>query len=144
MQTFLTHYSQESFLSKSWVNSPNFRDAHASKSWVENSNYKPVSESDRIDSAASLPGNITDRVSPTSKHKGGDVELLDEINAFPVALDAEVEAAETVIGQGIGTTLEDNSGWLIVVNHVTDDRLEDLLIAGVIHAYREYKKMGEN
>ena len=51
-----------------------------------------------------------------------------------MALDAQVEAAESVVGQAVGAALQDDGGGSVEVDDVLHDGLEHELIGQVVHA----------
>jgi hypothetical protein len=52
------------------------------------------------------PGHVSYGVAAATEHHQRDAELLDVLDAGPVALDAQVEAAQPVVGQAVGAALE--------------------------------------
>lgn len=52
--------------------------------------------------------NIADIVTSTSQNQKRDVEALDKLDTTSVTLQSEVEAAQTIVRQGVSPTLQDD------------------------------------
>mmetsp|Transcript_1791 Transcript_1791/g.2943 ORF Transcript_1791/g.2943 Transcript_1791/m.2943 type:complete len:340 (-) Transcript_1791:445-1464(-) len=78
--------------------------------------------------------HIAQCVASTAEHQGGHVEGLDVADAVGVSLDGQLEAAQTVARETVRTALQHDGARLILLHDLRDDRLEDGVVALVVHA----------
>ena len=69
-------------------------------------------------------GDVADRVSTTAKDEQWKAEGLDELDAFTMSGDAEIEASETVKTKRVSAALEDNRGGPESCDCIVDHLLE--------------------
>ena len=94
-------------------------------------------------------GHVPHSVTASSQHHQGQPELSHCGDTVGVASQAEtqsltpslltpsflpeVEAAQSVLGETVGPALEDNAGWLVVLDDAVQDGAEYQPVALVIH-----------
>jgi hypothetical protein len=81
--------------------------------------------------------HVADGVPTTTKNEEGKVELFDKVDTIAMALEREIETAQTVTRQRISPTLKDNGSRLVHLYGLLDNRLEDTLEALIIHTIHE-------
>ena len=80
------------------------------------------------------PGHVADGVAAATEEHEGQVVLLHELDALGVALEGQVEAAETVAAERVGSALEDDRRGLVGLHDLGHDRHEDVLVGLVVDA----------
>ncbi len=79
-------------------------------------------------------GDVAQCVAAAAEHQQWQAQFLHVLDAFAVAVEAEVEAAEAVGGERVGAALQHNGRRLVVLHNVCDDGLEDEGVVGVVDA----------
>lgn len=70
-------------------------------------------------------GHVAWCVAPTAEHKEREAESLDEIDTGAMSCDVDVEAAQAVATERVGSTLDDDSCGVVGANAGTDDVFEE-------------------
>mmetsp|Transcript_17029 Transcript_17029/g.34450 ORF Transcript_17029/g.34450 Transcript_17029/m.34450 type:complete len:267 (-) Transcript_17029:424-1224(-) len=83
------------------------------------------------------PRDVPNRVAAAAQDQRRHLLIQHEAHALGVAVDREVEAAESVPSEGIGAALQDDGTRLVALHDARDDGLEDGLVRGVVHAVLE-------
>ena len=79
-------------------------------------------------------GDVSDGVAAAAEEEEREAVGLEELDAAPVSLEGEIEAAEAVAGEGVGAALEDDGGGLVGLHDFLHDGLEDGLVGVVVDA----------
>lgn len=79
-------------------------------------------------------GHVSDGVAPSSQKHEGQVVLLHELDALGMALDSDIEASQSISGQGIGSALKNNRRRLIAFHDFRHDGDKCVLVAFIIDA----------
>ena len=82
-------------------------------------------------------GHVADGVAASAQEHEGQVVLLHEPHALGVALEGQIEAAQSVSGKGVSAALEDNSRGLVALHDLGHDGDKDVLVALVVDAVSE-------
>lgn len=92
---------------------------------------------------ASLKGpgasDISHGVAATAENESWQAELLHKIDAVCMTAHAEIEAAQSIAGQTVATTLEYYSLWLVVFHNSANDGLENVPVGRICNAIAEGK-----
>jgi hypothetical protein len=70
------------------------------------------------------PGDIARRIATTTDNKERNIEGLRIRYAGAMATDIEIEAAQSVVAEGISATLKNDGRWAIVVHARANDSFE--------------------
>jgi hypothetical protein len=86
--------------------------------------------------------NVAHRVAAAPNDEHGDAELLAIVDAVAVALEGQVEAAESVAGQAVRAALQHDSCRGKLGHNPVHDGLEERAVAIVVHAVLERRVDG--
>ena len=81
--------------------------------------------------------HILDGVAAATQQQQRLIELLHKLHAAGVALDGEIEAAQSVSGQRVRPALQHHRARVVKLHDFGHDRRKNLLVTGVVHAVAE-------
>ena len=81
--------------------------------------------------------HVPDGVAAPAQDQSRDAKAFGVLDAFGMALEAEVEAPQPIAGEGVGPALQHDGPGTVHLHDLGHDGLEDLLVGGIGHAGRE-------
>mmetsp|Transcript_34168 Transcript_34168/g.89845 ORF Transcript_34168/g.89845 Transcript_34168/m.89845 type:complete len:341 (+) Transcript_34168:415-1437(+) len=78
--------------------------------------------------------DVPDRVTAAAEDECGNLLREHEADAVGVAVDGQIEAAQPVARQRVRATLQYDRARLVPLHDLADNRLEDRLVGGIVHA----------